>query len=98
MASQPDRFTAASICGRRGLSRPGGGRRSRADRPQYNLHGGTIGIDHGQGFESMYLHLSKFAVSEGTMVKAGDIIGYAGSTGRSTAPHLHWSLYVTACR
>jgi murein DD-endopeptidase MepM/ murein hydrolase activator NlpD len=61
---------------------------------QYNLHGGTVGIDHGQGFESMYLHLSKFAVAEGAMVKRGDVIGYIGSTGRSTAPHLHWTLYV----
>lgn len=59
----------------------------------WTLHGNTVGIDHGQGFESMYLHMSKFAVSEGALVKKGDVVGYVGSTGRSTAPHLHWSLY-----
>jgi murein DD-endopeptidase MepM/ murein hydrolase activator NlpD len=52
-----------------------------------------VGIDHGQGLESMYLHLSRFAVAEGAAVKKGDVIGYSGSTGRSNAPHLHWSLY-----
>ncbi len=61
---------------------------------QYNLHGGTVAIDHGQGVESIYLHMSKFAVTEGATVHKGDVIGYAGSTGRSTGPHLHWSIYV----
>jgi murein DD-endopeptidase MepM/ murein hydrolase activator NlpD len=59
----------------------------------YNIHGGTVGVDHGQGLESMYLHLSRFAVAEGAAVHKGDVIGYSGSTGRSNAPHLHWSLY-----
>jgi murein DD-endopeptidase MepM/ murein hydrolase activator NlpD len=59
----------------------------------WKLHGRTVGIDHGQGLESMYLHMSRFAVAEGATVKKGDVIGYVGSTGRSTAPHLHWSLY-----
>jgi murein DD-endopeptidase MepM/ murein hydrolase activator NlpD len=61
---------------------------------EWNLHGRTVGIDHGQGLESIYLHMSKQAVTEGATVKAGDVIGYVGSTGRSNAPHLHWSLYV----
>lgn len=60
---------------------------------QWNLHGGTVGIDHGQGLESIYLHLSKLAATEGATVKKGDVVGFVGSTGRSTAPHLHWSLY-----
>jgi murein DD-endopeptidase MepM/ murein hydrolase activator NlpD len=60
----------------------------------WNLHGQTVGIDHGQGLESMYLHMSKLAVAEGAAVRKGDVVGYVGSTGRSTAPHLHWSLYV----
>jgi murein DD-endopeptidase MepM/ murein hydrolase activator NlpD len=61
---------------------------------EWNLHGRTVGIDHGQGLESIYLHMSKLAVAEGATVKKGDVVGYVGSTGRSTAPHLHWSLYV----
>ena len=60
----------------------------------FELHGGTVALDHGQGLLSMYLHQTKFAVAEGAAVHKGDVIGYAGSTGRSTAPHLHWSIYV----
>ncbi len=60
---------------------------------EFTLRGGTVGIDHGQGLESMYLHQSKFAVKDGDVVKEGDVIGYVGSTGRSTGPHLHWTLY-----
>lgn len=60
----------------------------------FNLHGGTVGIDHGQGLVSIYLHMSGFALAEGALVKKGEVIGYVGSTGRSTAPHLHWGLYV----
>jgi murein DD-endopeptidase MepM/ murein hydrolase activator NlpD len=60
---------------------------------KFNVHGGTVAIDHGQGLESIYLHMSKFAVAEGAAVRPGDTIGYVGSTGRSTGPHLHWSIY-----
>lgn len=60
----------------------------------FNIHGGTVGLDHGQGVTSFYLHMSKFATTEGAAVKKGDVIGYVGTTGRSTAPHLHWSLAV----
>lgn len=62
----------------------------------WNVHGNTVGIDHGQGVLTMYLHLSGFATTEGAAVKQGDVIGYVGSTGRSTGPHLHWSLYVNS--
>ena len=61
---------------------------------QFELRGGTVAIDHGQGLESVYLHMSELAATEGAVVQKGDIIGYVGSTGRSTAPHLHWALYV----
>ena len=60
---------------------------------QFELRGGTVAIDHGQGLESIYLHMSSFAVKEGETVKQGDVIGYIGSTGRSTGPHIHWTLY-----
>ena len=57
------------------------------------LRGGTVAIDHGQGLESIYMHMSKVAATEGATVKPGDVIGYVGTTGRSTGPHLHWTLY-----
>ncbi len=58
----------------------------------FTLLGGTVGIDHGQGLESIYMHLSKLATREGVAVEKGEVIGYVGSTGRSTGPHLHWAL------
>lgn len=60
----------------------------------YRLHGGTVGIDHGQGVVSVYIHLSRIAVRKGGRVEAGEVIGYAGHTGFATGPHLHWGLYV----
>ena len=60
----------------------------------FNVLGNAVGIDHGQGLESMYLHMSKLVATPGAQVERGDILGYAGSTGRSTGPHLHWVLYV----
>lgn len=60
---------------------------------EWNLHGRTVAIDHGQGLETIYLHMSKQAAAEGQTVKKGDVIGYVGTTGRSTAPHLHWTIY-----
>lgn len=61
---------------------------------QFNVLGNAVGIDHGQGLESMYLHMSRLEVQPGATVKKGDTLGFAGSTGRSTGPHLHWVLYV----
>jgi murein DD-endopeptidase MepM/ murein hydrolase activator NlpD len=61
---------------------------------QFNVLGNAVGVDHGQGLESMYLHMSKLVVTSGAQVQRGDVLGYAGSTGRSTGPHLHWVLYV----
>jgi len=63
---------------------------------QFNVLGNAVGIDHGQGLESMYLHMSKLVATPGAQVQRGDILGYAGSTGRSTGPHLHWVLYVNS--
>ncbi len=54
--------------------------------------GNFIIIDHGQGLNSSYLHLSKTLVKEGDFVKKGEKIGEIGTTGRSTGPHLHWSV------
>lgn len=60
----------------------------------FELHGNTIGIDHGQGVLSIMIHLSRIDVQEGQRVEAGQVIGAVGSTGASTGPHLHWGLYV----
>ncbi len=60
----------------------------------YRLHGGTVGLDHGQGVTSVYIHMSNRTVNEGDMVKKGDVIGHVGSTGFATGPHLHWGLYI----
>lgn len=61
---------------------------------QYELRGGTVAVDHGQGLTSIYLHMSKILAQPGDRVTTADALGLVGSTGRSTAPHLHWTLYV----
>jgi murein DD-endopeptidase MepM/ murein hydrolase activator NlpD len=55
-------------------------------------YGNHIVINHGFGFETLYGHMSKFAVRAGKKVKRGEIIGYVGSTGLSTAPHVHYEV------
>jgi murein DD-endopeptidase MepM/ murein hydrolase activator NlpD len=57
-------------------------------RPLY-FEGNFIVIDHGQGFLTLYMHLSEFKVKEGDTVKRGQVIGLSGGTGRATGPHLH---------
>lgn len=54
--------------------------------------GNLICIDHSFGLSTRYGHLASFAVKEGDRVKRGQVIGYVGSTGRSTAPHLHYEV------
>jgi murein DD-endopeptidase MepM/ murein hydrolase activator NlpD len=55
-------------------------------------YGNLIVIDHGFGLATRYGHLWRFAVQAGHAVKRGDLIGYVGSTGRSTSPHLHYEV------
>ncbi len=62
----------------------------------FRLHGNTVGIDHGQGVTSIFLHLSRINVKEGDFVRAGQVVGAVGGTGAATGPHLHWGLYVDA--
>lgn len=60
----------------------------------FRVHGNVIGVDHGQGVTSIFMHLSRIDVKEGDIVQPGQVIGAIGSTGASTGPHLHWGLYV----
>jgi len=55
--------------------------------------GNLIVLKHGKNLETKYAHLSKFNVSKGDRVMRGDLIGYVGATGRSTAPHLHYEIH-----
>jgi len=55
--------------------------------------GNHIVIDHGYGYESLYAHMQKYTVRRGQEVKRGDLIGYVGNSGKSTAPHLHYEVH-----
>jgi murein DD-endopeptidase MepM/ murein hydrolase activator NlpD len=61
---------------------------------QLQVRGNMVIIDHGGGLYSGYAHLSAFDVSEGQMVKQGDVIGLSGKTGLVTGPHLHWEMAI----
>lgn len=58
------------------------------------IYGGSTMIDHGWGVFTMYGHQEDIFVREGQRVKAGEVIGTVGSSGRSTGPHLHWEVWV----
>ena len=62
------------------------------DVGEYFFNGGNVIIDHGQGFATMYCHLSKIRVEVGQELKRGDVLGDVGATGRVTGPHLHWGV------
>jgi murein DD-endopeptidase MepM/ murein hydrolase activator NlpD len=55
-------------------------------------YGNTIVVDHGYGYETLYGHLSRLNVKVGQSVNRGDVIGFVGSSGASTAPHLHYEV------
>ena len=55
--------------------------------------GNHIKIDHGSGYTTLFAHLSKINVKHGQEIKRGEVIGYTGNTGRSTAPHLHYEIH-----
>lgn len=63
-----------------------------AEENPFSLEGKLLIIDHGGGLNSAFLHSSRLVVREGDRVRQGQHIGNIGATGRTTGPHLHWSL------
>ena len=61
----------------------------------YSSYGKYVKIEHNSTYKTAYAHLSKIprSIKKGKRVKQGDVIGYVGSTGRSTGPHLHYEVY-----
>ncbi len=60
--------------------------------------GKTVVLDHGGGIFTLYGHLSRIKVKAGDLILQGNVLGLAGTTGRSTAPHLHWEAFVQGIR
>ena len=57
-------------------------------------YGQLVVVDHGNGMQTYYAHLSRFEVISGQEIRRGDIVGKSGSTGRTTAPHLHYEVRI----
>ena len=57
-------------------------------------YGNAVTVDHGFGIMTRYGHMASFNVRPGQRIRRGDVIGFVGSTGRSTAPHLHYEVWV----
>ena len=64
----------------------------------YFFNGNTVFVDHGQGFISMFCHMSKIDVKVGDQLTRGAVVGKVGSTGRATGPHMHWNVSLNDAR
>ena len=85
--------TGVDLAGREGLKvfATGDGKVEKVDI-KFTGYGNEIVINHGFGYKSRYAHLKSTLVHVGDRVKRGDLIGYVGSTGKSTGPHLHYEV------
>ncbi len=92
--SVQSRHMGLDLRARRGnpIMAPAAGRVILADRFVYQ--GNAVYLDHGLGLVTAYFHMSRLEVEVGDLVRPGQVLGRSGSTGRSTAPHLHWSASV----
>lgn len=64
----------------------------------YFFNGNTVFVDHGQGFISMFCHMSKIDTQVGQQLARGAVVGKVGSTGRATGPHMHWNISLNDAR
>ncbi|MHC8345883.1 peptidoglycan DD-metalloendopeptidase family protein [Pseudomonas sp. RT6P73] len=64
----------------------------------YFFNGNTVFVDHGQGFISMFCHMSKIDVKVGQQLARGGVVGKVGATGRATGPHMHWNVSLNDAR
>lgn len=64
----------------------------------YFFNGNTVFVDHGQGFISMFCHMSKIDVKVGDQLPRGGVVGRVGATGRATGPHMHWNVSLNDAR
>ena len=67
-------------------------------REEFFFSGKSVVLDHGGGLYTMYFHLADFHVEKDSPVRKGELIGWAGRTGRVTGPHLHWGVRLNGAR
>lgn len=69
--------------------------KGRAIKVNYSTggYGNRIIVDHGYGYQTLYAHMSAFAIKQGEYVQRGQVIGYVGNTGKSVGPHLHYEVH-----
>ncbi len=60
----------------------------------FSTYGLYVAVEHGSQIQTRYAHMSRLNVAEGQRIQKGDVIGYVGSTGRSTGPHLHYEVRI----